>query len=299
MEKTIITSTYGTRAKVAHLEVNRLLSNRYTQAVGPFVFLDHLLPSQQAPKIPQAPTGEFAHPHRGIATFTYLFSGSLEHYDSNGNHGIVEAGGAQWMKAGNGVIHDENPSPQFQLEGGTLHALQFWINLPAKNKAESPEYLALHPQNVPQLVLPNNAGTLRIIIGTFEDKTSPVKTYSKQFLYHLQLKAGASFTLDTRAGWEYAAFIPQEEVISNSSPHGNSELLVFSPDEAPVIFSNPGAALADIMLFGGEPYREPMVAQGPFIMNSRLEIAEAYEDYFNGRYGQIEYKATAGVQAQF
>ncbi|WP_224995250.1 pirin family protein [Cesiribacter sp. SM1] len=297
MEKKIITSTKGTRAKVAHLEVNRLLPNRYTQAVGPFVFLDHLLPAEQAPKIPQAPTGEFAHPHRGIATFTYLFSGSLEHYDSNGGHGIVEAGGAQWMKAGNGVIHDENPSLQFQLEGGTLHALQFWINLPAKNKAESPEYLALHPHIIPQLILPNYAGTLRIIIGSFEDKTSPVKTYSQQFLYHLQLKAGASFTLDTRAGWEYAAFIPQGEVISNSSRYGNSELVVFGSDEAPVSFINPGATVTDIMLFGGEPYWEPVVAQGPFIMNSRLEIAEAYEDYFAGKYGQIEYEATAEPQA--
>jgi redox-sensitive bicupin YhaK (pirin superfamily) len=290
MEKTIITSYGGVNANVGDLLVNRLLPNRYSQAVGPFVFLDHLYPSEHQPKTPQAPTGAFAHPHRGIATFTYLFSGSLEHYDSHGHHGIVDAGGAQWMKAGNGVIHDENPSPRFQREGGVLHALQFWINLPARNKAEAPDYLALQARDIPEVPLPGGAGVLRVVIGTYGEATSPVKTFSSQLLYHLRLHSGAAFTLDTKAGLEYAAFVPGEEGVISDGTYGKSELLLFGSDAVPITFANKGGVNTDVILFGGEPYREPIVAQGPFVMNSHQEIAEAYQDFFNGRYGKIQYQ---------
>jgi len=283
----------GIQSTVGDLLVNRLLPNRYTDAVGPFVFLDHLYPTRQKPQKPHAPTGKFAHPHRGIATFTYLFSGSLEHYDSSGHHGIVEAGGAQWMKAGNGVIHDENPSPKFQAEGGVLHALQFWVNLPAKNKAETPDYLAVQAEDVPEIELADGAGVLRVIIGTYEGRTSPIKTFSRQFIYHLRLQPQASFTLPVEANTEYAAFVPGEKVLLNGSLHGQSELLVFGTDETALTITNESTEIADVIFFGGEPYTEPIVAQGPFVMNSHLEIAEAYRDFFKGKYGQIQYEPVA------
>ena len=293
MKKATTIHYRGIQSIVGDLLVNRLLPNRYTDAVGPFVFLDHLYPAQHKPQKPHAPTGKFAHPHRGIATFTYLFSGSLEHYDSSGHHGIVEAGGAQWMKAGNGVIHDENPSPKFQAEGGMLHALQFWVNLPAKNKAEAPDYLAVQAEEIPEIKLADNAGVLRVIIGTYEGRTSPVKTFSRQFVYHLRLNPQASFTLPTEAGTELAAFVPGEKILLNGSLHGQSELLVFGTDETALIIANEGTEPADVIFFGGEPYTEPIVAQGPFVMNSHLEIAEAYRDFFKGKYGQIQYEPVA------
>ncbi len=289
MENTI-TSYGGVNANVGDTLVNRLLPNRYSQAVGPFVFLDHVYPSAHQPKTPQAPTGSFAHPHRGIATFTYLFSGSLEHYDSHGHHGIVDAGGAQWMKAGNGVIHDENPSPRFQREGGVLHALQFWINLPARNKAEAPDYLALQAGDIPEVSLPGGAGVLRVIIGSYGEAASPVQTFSPQVLYHVRLDPGAAFTLHPTAGWEYAAFVPGEAVVVGEGTFAKSELLLFGSDAVPVTFTNPGGATTDLIVFGGAPYHEPIVAQGPFVMNSQQEIATAYRDFFNGRYGKIQYK---------
>ena len=289
MEKAHITRYGGVNAKVGELLVNRLLPDHALRSIGHFVFLDHLYPSRHQAKPPQAPTGEFAHPHRGIATFTYLFSGSLEHYDSNGQHGIVEAGGAQWMKAGHGVIHDENPSPRFQAEGGVLHAVQFWINLPARVKAEAPEYLALHPEDIPTVDLPADAGRLRIVIGSFGDATSPVKTFSQQFLYHLQLNPKSSFTWTTKPGLQYAAFVPGEAVLVNGTSYGQSEMLVVEPGETALTFTNTSISPTDVLLFGGESYTEPMVAQGPFVMNSHEEIAQAYQDFFAGKYGHIEY----------
>jgi redox-sensitive bicupin YhaK (pirin superfamily) len=288
MEK-VITATYGgANAKVGDLLVNRLLPNRYMTAVGPFIFLDHIYPVQRAPKKVQAPNGDFAHPHRGIVTFTYLFSGSLEHFDSKGNHGIVNAGGAQWMNAGNGIIHDEHESPEFQATGGTLHGLQFWINLPAAIKEQEGGYLALQPEAIPELELPEAAGVLRVVIGSYGDHVSPVKTFTRQFMYHIKLNPKGSYTLDTKAGLEYAVFVPADGKV-NGQQVANSEVAMFEDSDGSITLSNCGITGQDVIIFGGEPYTEPIFAEGPFVMGNRLEVAHAYRDFFNGDYGSIDY----------
>ena len=281
-------------SKVGDLLVNRLLPGSEVRAVGPFVFLDHLYPTEQKAKIPTLPSGKFAHPHRGIATFSYIFSGSLEHFDSHGGHGIVEAGGAQWMKAGNGVVHDEHSSPEFQRTGGILHSLQFWINLPAKNKAEAPDYLALHPSDIPEIELPDHAGTLRVVIGNIGEKRSPVKTYSEQFLYHIILQPKSKFTFAVPVQQEAAAFVPLNEVTINGSDFGKSEVVFFRNEEGEIELINKNTSAVDLILFGGEQYAELIIAEGPFVMNSRNEIAQAYKDFFDGKYGEIDYNRLSG-----
>jgi redox-sensitive bicupin YhaK (pirin superfamily) len=289
-QRSIKGSYSGMNSKVGELLVNRLLPGLNVHAIGPYVFLDHLYPTAQKAKKPESPSGKFAHPHRGIATFTYIFSGSLEHYDSHGGHGIVEAGGAQWMKAGNGVVHDEHNSPEFQRTGGILHALQFWINLPAIHKAEEPDYLAVQAKDIPELELPEHAGTLRVVIGNLGDRQSPVKTYSKQYLYHIILQPKSKFTLTIPSEQETAAFIPVGEVNVNGQDFGKSELVTFHLEDGEIELVNKGISPVDIILFGGERYAEPIVAEGPFVMNSRTEIAQAYNDFFAGKYGTITYK---------
>lgn len=288
MEKKIVASYNGSNAQVGELKVNRLLPNRYIHAVGAFVFLDHIFPFEQKPQAVLAKDGKSAHPHRGIATFSYLFSGELEHFDSVGNYGIVKAGGAQWMKAGNGIIHDEGMSPEFQQNGGTLHGLQFWINLPSKIKEEDPAYLALQPDDVPEIDLAE-AGKLRVLIGGYQGKTSPVETYSEQFIYHVQLNGNSSFTLTAKNNLEYAVFIPEKGVSINNEVVGDSEILALSEEGDQILISNTSNSIKDIIVFGGEPYDERMVAEGPFVMNTRGEIADAYSAFFNGAYGKISY----------
>jgi redox-sensitive bicupin YhaK (pirin superfamily) len=269
--------------------VQRYLPNRYTRIVGPFFFLDHLLPTIIGPHQAEIPNRKNAHPHRGIATFTYLFSGEMEHFDSMGHKGTVGPGGAQWMKAGNGIIHDEHQSKKFQEEGGLLHGLQFWINLPAINKAESPQYLAVQNDDFPIQELPDNDGSLKILIGEYETLNSPVQTYSRQFNYHLKLNPKATFTLNVHPDFEAAVFLVSGPAEINGSLH-DQELLVFGIENSEIKITNPGDAFADIIIFGGEAYKEPIIAEGPFVMNSNLEIAEAYRDYSNGKYGKIDYK---------
>ena len=163
MKKGTSFSTRGHRADIGGLVISRILPNRYIDAVGPFVFLDHIVPKLQ-PSVMDSGTG--AHPHRGIATLSYIIEGEDEHFDSAGNYAKVHSGGIQWMKAGNGIIHDETLNTDSRTGSNRTHAFQFWINLPAKNKAEKPEYLAIQGNEVPQKTLPNDDGWLKVIIGS-------------------------------------------------------------------------------------------------------------------------------------
>ena len=279
----------GQPDRVGEFNISRLIPNRYTDAVGPFVFLDHLPPAVKPARKPAVPDGSHAHPHRGIATFSYVLSGELQHYDSMGNHGVVSAGGAQWMKAGNGIIHDEGLSSKFQQEGGILHSLQFWVNLPAKNKAEVPAYIQVNAEEVPKIILPQDAGTLRILIGEYEGSVSKVETYSPQYLYEINLKPGAEFTLTTESGWEHAVFIPEGAANINGQPVTAGELATTEDGTELLQLKNTADSQTTLLIFGGEHYHEPIVARGPFVMNSYNEIAQAYTDYSNGKYGEIRY----------
>ena len=170
-----------------------------------------------------------------------------------------------------------------------MHGLQFWINLPAKNKAENPEYLAVQANDVPVVTLPGDAGVLRILIGEYEGKVSRVKRFSQHFIYHITLNATKTFTFNAKAGFEYAVLIPTGELHVNESLRGHGELISFSEEGSEIIFENRQSLPVDLILFGGEPYNESIVAQGPFVMNTELEIGEAYRDYSNGKYGEINY----------
>ncbi|WP_118973142.1 pirin family protein [Taibaiella koreensis] len=289
MQKPVATQYGGTNARVGEMLVNRVMPNRYIEAVGPFVFLDHIYP-YTLPQQPAAPDGAYAHPHRGIATFSYVFSGALEHYDSKGHHGKVTAGGAQWMKAGKGIVHDEFPGRGTAQENGIFHSLQFWINLPTVVKEEAPEYLNINDEAFTKVMLPSDAGTMKVLIGMCGDHASPVKTFSPQFLYHYRINPKSSYTLETRPGLEYAAFVPTQEVMINGIATGNSEIVSFGLEAGDIVISNPQITAADVMVFGGAPYTDPIVAEGPFVMTSRAGIATAYRDFFNGEYGTINYE---------
>lgn len=290
MEKPIVTTYGGANASVGEMLVNRMMPNRYIEAVGPFVFLDHIYPYTLPQQEYSLPDGSFAHPHRGIATFSYVLSGRLEHFDSKGNHGVVGAGGAQWMKAGNGIIHDENPGAGLPQENGVFHSLQFWINLPPEVKEQEPEYLNIAEEDFIKIPLPENAGTMKVLIGMCGDHASPVKTFSPQFLYHYRLNPKSSYILETKAGLEYAAFVPAQELKINHTPVSNSEIIVFGTGEGEIVLSNNNITATDVLVFGGAPYLDPIVAEGPFVMNSSAGIATAYRDFFNGKYGTINYE---------
>jgi len=288
MKKKTSFATKGNSAAVGPLSIQRMLPNRYANKVGPFVFPDYVRP---AVKETITKNGMGAHPHRGIATLTYILQGEVEHFDSAGNEAIIRSGGAQWMKAGNGIIHDENLNYDSQTESKFIQGFQFWINLPAKNKAEKPAHIAVQANEIPKKILPNESGWLKVVVGDYEDLSSKIPNYSRQFLYHIQLKAGTQFSIAMENETEVAAFLPIQNVMLNEAEFHAGEFIEFDKVAGEIEIKNTSLTTVDVLLFGGEEYTEPVVAEGPFVMNSQGEIASAYRDFYAGKYGEIKFIA--------
>lgn len=287
MKKKSSFSTRGQRADIGDLVIYRILANRYADAVGPFVFLDHIVPKIQT-KVNKEGTG--AHPHRGIATLSYILNGEDEHFDSAGNYAMVHSGGVQWMNAGNGIIHDETLNYDSRTDSKLTHAFQFWINLPSKIKAEKPDYLAIEGNEVPYKELPDGKGWIKVIVGSFEELRSSIPNYSEQFIYHIHLEPGASFATNFADKLEVAAYLPVLPASINDEKFDAGEFIEFDRNAGSIELLNENQEASDFILFGGESYQEPIVAEGPFVMNSKLEIANAYRDFYNGKYGKIDYE---------
>lgn len=288
-KKQISFSGSGQRADIGDITIYRMLPNRYADAVGPFVFLDHAAPVLHSSNKSMMKSGTGAHPHRGIATLTYIMNGEAEHFDSRGNHVKVYSGGVQWMKAGNGIIHDETVNTDSQTGDMITHGFQFWINLPSKIKLEEPEYLSIQANEVPQQILSDKRGWLKVIVGEYENLKSKIPNYSKQFLYHIHLEAEKQFSIDTENGLEFAVLLPEHDAVINETEFKKGDFIEFGREEGTIEINNKSKSAIDIILFGGEKYAEPIVAQGPFVMNTMSEIADAYRDFYDGKYGKISY----------
>lgn len=286
MKNQVMYKTRGFRADIGPIEIHRLVSNNYTIHVGHFIFLDYISPFM----IPSTQlNADAAHPHRGIATITYILNGEAKHYDSRGHRGTVHSGGVQWMKAGNGIIHNEAIGPDTKTSGKLMHGFQFWMNLPVAEKSKNPEYMAIQKEELPLCQLDNNVGTLKVIVGGYDGQSSKIPTYAKQLLYHIKLQAGKSFTLPTENGLEYAAFLPQQDLSINGLKFHLGYLVGFDDKGGDIEFTNHLETESEFIVFGGEKYTEPFVARGPFVMSTREEIQQAHNDYMNGKYGKIFY----------
>jgi redox-sensitive bicupin YhaK (pirin superfamily) len=284
--KKLITSIEGKNVKVGDLLVNRLLPAEAASNVGPFLLLDHGYPVTYNPGTPSfQPLNE--HPHKGLVAFTYVIKGEVEHFDSFGNHEIVAEGGAHWLSAGNGIMHGERVSAHVVQSGGTLHAIQFWTNIPAAHKSDTPRYEALHDSAFPIAPLPDHSGVIRVLLGKCGSLQSSVETLSQEFLYRVTLNAKSEFRMIAGGGIKTAVFIPDNPVVVNGELAGGSELLILENTIEEIVLRNPGITNTDAFVLGGPEPAETLVVQGPFVMNSQKEIAEAYRDFFAGKYGTI------------
>jgi redox-sensitive bicupin YhaK (pirin superfamily) len=287
MKKQVVYKTRGHRADIGPIEIYRLISNKHVDHIGHFVFLDYIPPFVH--KTPMKVSDDFAHPHRGIATLSYILTGEEEHFDSIGNYEKIHSGDVLWMKSGNGIVHNGTVNPDSKIGGKLMHGFQFWINLPAKHKKENPEIMALQSEELPLLQLPDNAGTLKVVIGEDAGQASKIPTYAKQYLYHIKINTGKTLTLPTEGGLEYAAFLPQHDLTINDTKYHSGDLVGFDDKEGDIEFINHSEYEIEFILFGGEKYTEPYVAHGPYVMNTRTEIQEAHNDYMSGKYGKIKY----------
>jgi redox-sensitive bicupin YhaK (pirin superfamily) len=252
--------------------------------MSPFFLLDYQKPEAFAPTTRKRGVG--THPHRGFETVTIAYEGSIAHRDSTGNGGIIGPGEVQWMTAGAGILHNEFHEEAFAREGGILHMMQIWVNLPRAHKLTAPKYQALTDQSIAAVPLADGKGVVRVISGAYEGRGGPADTFSPAHMLDLRLKPGASVRLPTPADYNTALLVLQGEVTANGSkPVAAGQFILFRNDGDEVLVQSATESIA--LFLSGAPIDEPLVHYGPFVMNSADEINQAIEDFNAGRFGEL------------
>lgn len=252
--------------------------------ISPFLLLDYAGPAGFDPA--GTPRGVGAHPHRGIETVTIVYQGELAHRDSTGAGGRIGPGDVQWMTAGGGIMHEEFHSERFTREGGTLQMVQLWVNLPAAHKLAPAAYQTLASEAIPTVELPHGAGTLRVIAGTFDGHAGPARTFTLIDTWDVRLRAGARATLPLTRGHHVAVAVLDGTVqLQDETVLRNGQVALLAGGDGPLEIEANADAL--LLVLGGEPIDEPIVGQGPFVMNTPAEIQQAMDDFHAGRFGQM------------
>lgn len=269
------------------LTVNRSLPFGRNGIVDPFIMLDHFGPKHVKPG---QGLGVSPHPHRGFEPITFLFEGHVEHRDSLGNTGRLEGGGVQWMTSGKGIIHAEDMCKNFSGEGGILHGVQLWVNLPRKDKMADPGYQDIPATDIPFVALHHGKSWAKVVAGKAFDVEGPAKTFTPITAIMLSLSPGESVEIDLPT--HHNAFF---QILSGSMEVAGktvkgSHLVLFQNDgrSAKLTCSSNAKEASELLFLAGEPINEPVYQYGPFVMNSQEEIQQAYDDYQNGLMGHLE-----------
>jgi hypothetical protein len=254
------------------------------KALSPFLLLDYAGPKQFAP----APRrrGVAAHPHRGFETVTIVYQGEVDHRDSTGAGGHIGPGDVQWMTAASGIMHEEFHSEAFTRQGGMLEMVQLWVNLPARDKMADPRYQTLLDVDIPKVALDDGAGTVRVIAGELQGHRGPARTFTPMDVWDIRLSQGGRTQLVLPEGSTLALVLLRGTLLVNDSRiAGEAQVAVFA--RAGTRIAIEAKSDATLLLLSGEPIAEPIVGQGPFVMNSQTEIAKAIADFSNGRFGRL------------
>ena len=252
--------------------------------VSPFLLLDHAGPADFAPSGEQRGVGW--HPHRGFEIVSVVFEGEVDHQDTAGNGGRISAGDVQWMTAGAGLLHKELHSAAFSGRGGRFEVLQLWVNLPAKSKMTPPRYQELRATDIPAVSLADDAGSVRVIAGEFGGVKGPARTFTPINLLDVRLRAGKSLRLSLKDGYTASLYLLKGTVLLNGAEAASAtELVTFERkgDEITV----EATADATLLVMSGEPIEEPVAGYGPFVMNTREQIQQAFKDFHAGKLGTI------------
>ncbi len=256
----------------------------HAEQLSPFLLLDYAGPHTFTPGSEKRGVGE--HPHRGFETVTIVYSGEVEHRDSTGRGGVIGPGDVQWMTAGAGILHEEFHSPAFTQKGGELEMVQLWVNLPAKDKMAAPGYQGIRSDVIPDVALPDEAGNVRVIAGSYQDTKGPAHTFSPLNVWDMRLHANRQVTLSQPEGWSTALVVLKGNITVNGmTPVSEAQLVVLRQQGKTLHIE--ASSDASVLLLSGEPLNEPIVGYGPFVMNTKQEIAEAVRDFNSGRFGQI------------
>jgi redox-sensitive bicupin YhaK (pirin superfamily) len=233
------------------------------------------------------------HPHRGFETVTYMIDGTFRHQDSIGGGGLITNGDTQWMTAGAGILHIEAPPEELVASGGLFHGIQLWVNLPRAEKMTPPRYQDIGAPKVVLVASPDGGALLRIIAGEVGGYAGPGSTHSPMAMVHATVSPGARVEIPWPAEFNALVYVLSGDgtVGDGGRPVTSGQLAVFGPGDSLVVAADAKPAsrtpALDVLVLGGRPIGEPVYAYGPFVMNTRDEVAQAFEDYQAGRLGTI------------
>lgn len=253
------------------------------ERLSPFLLLDYHAPYYYEPSSTRLGVG--AHPHRGFETVTIAYDGKVEHHDNKGNHGIIGPGDVQWMTAASGIMHKEYHESEFSKNGGVLHMIQLWVNLPKDKKMIEPKYQTLLKENMGTFNLDNNYGEVSIIAGEFQGVKGPASTFTNINIYNINLKNYGKTILRERGDFNTGILVLKGQIkINEEKLCKDTDFVLFHNIEGEISVE----AISEEALFivlSGEPINEPIVSYGPFVMNTIEEIHEAYEDFRRNKFG--------------
>ncbi|MDY4010368.1 MAG: pirin family protein [Fusobacterium gastrosuis] len=259
----------------------------FFERFSPFLLMDYNEPYFFEGK--EKIIGVGAHPHRGFETVTLAIAGKVEHNDNRGNSGVIGPGDVQWMTAGSGILHKEYHEREYAKKGRTFHMIQLWVNLPKKFKMTEPRYQALTNKNMGKIVLENNSGEISIIAGEVMGVKGPALTFSPINMYRVALNKNSHISLNEPADYNTGFLVINGSLRLNDEKNINSgDFVLFNNIEGEFSLESLSDQ-AEVVILSGQPLNEPVVAQGPFVMNTQEEIMQANIDYYSGKFGSSKF----------
>jgi len=270
--------------------VRRAFAGVDLATLDPFVHMDQMGEVDYAPGEPK---GTSWHPHRGFETVTYIIDGTFQHRDSHGGGGLITNGDTQWMTAGGGILHIERPPEDMVAAGGLFHGIQLWVNLPAAQKWVEPRYQDIRAGEVTLIRSPDGGAMARVIAGDVAGHAGPGITYTPIAMAHVTISPGARFEVPWDRSFNALAYVlaGRGSVGAAGSSVRTGQLAVFGAGDTLVLEADESqdshSPALEVLLLGGRPIGEPVAAYGPFVMNTRAELQQAFDDFQHGKMGLV------------
>ena len=255
------------------------------ERMDPIIMMDYNSKFYFSPS--EKPRGVGVHPHRGFETVTIAYKGKVEHHDSSGGGGVISEGDVQWMTAASGVLHKEFHEKEWSKKGGDFQMVQLWVNLPAKDKMSTPKYQAIKNDSIPRYHVENNGGEIEVIAGEYKGIKGAATTFTPMNMLNLKLKSNAEASFSFPSNFNTAMLVIEGSIQVNDKD--------VAPTDHFILMSNDGEDFtvkatddAIVLLLSAAPIGEPIAAHGPFVMNTRQELMEAFNDFNTGKFGYLE-----------
>ena len=255
------------------------------QRMDPFIMLDYNSTYNFPPS--DKPKGVGVHPHKGFETVTIAYKGKVQHHDSSGGGGIIDRGDIQWMTAASGVLHKEYHEEEWSKKGGDFQMVQLWVNLPKKDKTSAPKYQAIKYADIKRYELENKAGVIEVIAGEYKGTKGSASTFTPIHMFNSKLNKGGKATFEFPANYNTALLVLEGNIKVNVMEETPTDHLALMANDGET-FEIEATDDAVVLVLSGEPINEPIAAHGPFVMNTKQELIEAFNDFNNGKFGYLE-----------